>query len=329
MQQQVMNKQCLNEAEVIARLEQRLGHLHARQRLGIEQEHESDLFSGGASRFHPENWNALGSLIRISLKLVGLYGRAQRNAHTIELLQNTVELPNLPLPLNGLRILHLSDLHVDMSEHIVDRIIDRVQGLNYDLCVLTGDYRFRTHGVNDGVIAGMTELRKHLQGPVHAVLGNHDSIHMLPALEDLGIRLLMNEHTTFSRDGGELSIAGIDDAHFYGVANIEKALADIPWDACTVLLSHTPEVYRHAAHAGVDLMLSGHTHGGQICLPGGYPLVLEARIPRRFGRGPWRYRNLRGYTSVGAGSSVADVRLNCAPEVTVHTLVREDKARRS
>ena len=90
----------------------------------------------------------------------------------------------------------------------------------------------------------------------------------------------------------------------------------------SILLSHTPEVYRQAAHANFDLMLSGHTHGGQICLPGSIPIKLEAVLPRRMGAGPWQYRDMIGYTSVGAGSSVVPVRLNCPPEITLHHLRR-------
>jgi predicted MPP superfamily phosphohydrolase len=90
----------------------------------------------------------------------------------------------------------------------------------------------------------------------------------------------------------------------------------------SILLSHTPEVYRQAAHAAFDLLLCGHTHGGQICLPGQVPIILDARIPRHLGRGPWQYQQMVGYTSPGAGTSVIDVRLNCPPEVTVHELCR-------
>src|SRR3954465_14630772 len=90
----------------------------------------------------------------------------------------------------------------------------------------------------------------------------------------------------------------------------------------SILLSHTPEVYRQAAQANFDLMLSGHTHGGQICLPGSIPIKLEAVLPRRMGAGPWQYRDMTGYTSVGAGSSVVPVRLNCPPEITLHHLRR-------
>jgi predicted MPP superfamily phosphohydrolase len=85
-------------------------------------------------------------------------------------------------------------------------------------------------------------------------------------------------------------------------------------------LSHTPEVYRQAAHAGYDAFLCGHTHGGQICLPGGIPLTLDARCPRRLGRGAWRHQSMQGYTSAGAGTSIVNLRFNCPPEITLHTL---------
>ena len=136
----------------------------------------------------------------------------------------------------------------------------------------------------------------------------------------------MNEHVRHEHGAGTLYIAGIDDAHFFGAHNLEKALADIPWESCCVLLSHTPEVYRQASHAGADLLLCGHTHGGQICLPGGFPLTVGARIPRRLANGAWHHGAMFGYTSPGAGSSMVDVRLNCPPEVTLHTLNRDDRA---
>ncbi|TJW23973.1 MAG: metallophosphoesterase, partial [Mesorhizobium sp.] len=79
--------------------------------------------------------------------------------------------------------------------------------------------------------------------------------------------------------------AGIDDAHFFRVDNIEKAAVGVPADAFSILLSHTPEIYRQAAHAGFDLLLAGHTHGGQICLPGGIPITLDSKLPRSMGSG--------------------------------------------
>jgi uncharacterized protein len=143
---------------------------------------------------------------------------------------------------------------------------------------------------------------------------------MVPSLEDMGIRVLLNECVLISRAGESIYLAGIDDAHYYRVDNIEKAASDIPPDAFSVLLSHTPEVYRHAAHAGFDLLLSGHTHGGRICLPGSIPITLSAVLLRGFGSGAWKYHNMVGYTSVGAGSSIVAVRINCPPEITLHHL---------
>ena len=310
--------------QISKRLETRLGSLHARQRLGIEAEHESQVFGGGISFFHLENWYSAQAIIRGSLKLVGLYNRAHRNAHAIRTVHNQIRLTSLPRGCDGLRILHLSDLHLDMSEDIVERLIESVSAVDYDLCVLTGDYRFRTFGDAEKVLDAMVRLRSHLKGQVYAVLGNHDSIRMVPDFEDLDIQMLMNEHVEILHKGDAVYLAGIDDAHFFGVDNIEKAMQDIPLEGCSILLSHTPEVFRKAAHAGADLLLCGHTHGGQICLPGGYPLTLDARIPRRLGKGPWQHATMAGYTSPGAGSSIVDVRLNCPPEITLHTLSMGD-----
>jgi len=165
-------------------------------------------------------------------------------------------------------------------------------------------------------------MRAHLAGPVYGVLGNHDSIRMVPALEAMGIRMLLNETEPLVRGAQRIHLAGIDDAHYYRVDNIEKAALQIPDGEFSILLSHTPEIYRQAAHADFDLLLSGHTHGGQICLPGAIPITLDATLPRRMGSGPWRYCRMVGYTSVGVGSCILAVRLNCPPEITLHRLRR-------
>ncbi len=311
----------VSTAELTARLEARLGRVHARQRLGIESDQTAHVFRRGRSLFHPENWYSFAAFIRASMRLVGVYQRARRNARAITVVHHAAALDGLPEAFRGFRILQLSDLHIDVSEETAHAIMAAVREVEYDLCVLTGDYRFLTTGRLDTTLHNMARLRSHIATDVYAVLGNHDSVLMLPELEDMGIRVLMNEHVVIERAGERLYLAGIDDAHFFGVENFEKALEDVPPDATTVLLSHTPEVYRQAAHSDVDLMLCGHTHGGQICLPGGVPVMLDARIPRSLGRGSWRYGTLLGYTSAGAGTSIAEVRLNCPAEITVHTLL--------
>lgn len=311
----------MDDAAIVAALEQRLGRLHARQRLGIETDHEARVFGEGIGFFHLENWYSVHSVIRNSLRVVGLLGRARRNALDVRIARHEVRSPRLPPAFDGFRLLHLSDLHLDINTGTPHAIAAGVREIeDYDLCVLTGDYRARTFGTIDETLRRLESLRTHLKDPVYAVLGNHDSIRMVPAIEGMGIRVLLNEAVPISRQGEAIHLAGVDDAHYFRVDNIEKAAGALPEDGFKILLSHTPEIYRQAAHADFDLMLCGHTHGGQICLPGGYPVILDARIPRRFGRGPWQFHGMTGYTSPGAGTSIVDVRLNCPAEITVHRL---------
>jgi len=309
------------EKAALAGLEPRLGRLHVRQRLGLENDYEARVFHKGTHFFHLENWNSVHSLIRNSLRLVGLHDRGRRNALAIQVRENEIVLPNLPRAFDGFTLLQLTDLHVDMSREFVHTLIEVVRPLDYDLCVLTGDYRARTFGPFQPTLDGLQRLRVHLKNTTYAVLGNHDTIRMAPGMEEMGYRLLINEQVTLQRDGEAIYLAGIDDAHYYHMENFHRAAHDIPARACSILLSHTPEAYRHAAHADFNLMLCGHTHGGQICLPGGVPLLTDADCPRALARGAWKYHNLIGYTSVGAGSCIVDVRLNCPPEVTLHRLV--------
>lgn len=309
------------DSDILTELERRLGRLHARQRLGIENEHER-AFGGGLNFFHIENWYSAPFVVRSALMLTGLYWRARRNAERIELRENRFTSARLPAAFDGFTILHLSDLHVDLNEPAMRRLAELVQPLRYDICVLTGDFRGRTYGPFTAALDGLAQLRRHLSGPAYGVLGNHDTIQMLPGLEAMGIRMLLNETAALARGDAQIHLAGIDDAHYYRVDNIEKAAAGIPEDGFAILLSHTPEIYRQAAHAGFDLLLSGHTHGGQICLPGGIPVTLDAVLPRRMGEGAWEYRRMAGYTSAGVGSCVAPVRLNCPPTITLHRLRR-------
>jgi len=305
---------------VFGKLEQRLGQLHARQRLGIERDHEAQIFGQGINFFHIENWYSIHSVIRTTLKLTGLYWRGVRNAQRIRVNHNYLAFEALPSRFDGFTVLHISDLHVDMNEGAMRRLTELLPGLDYDLCVLTGDYRGATFGAFDAALEGLARVRSELRGQVYGVLGNHDTIRMVPGLEEMRIRMLLNECEVISRDDQRIYLAGIDDAHYYRVDNIEKTASGIPHGGFSILLSHTPEIYRQAAHAGFDLLLGGHTHGGQICLPGSIPITLDSVLPRRMGAGSWNYHEMMGYTSVGVGSSIVAVRINCLPEITLHHL---------
>ena len=306
--------------DLVEKLEQRLGRLHARQRLGIEEDYEAHVFGHGINFFHIENWYSIHSVIRNMLKLAGLYWRGCRNAADIQVRHHHPKLRELPTSFEDFTILHLSDLHVDISQDAMQRLIELLAGLRYDICVVTGDFRGKTFGPFDAALEGLARVRTHLNDPVYGVLGNHDTVCMVPGMEAIGIRMLLNEADTIIRGDQRIHLAGIDDAHYYRVDNIEKAASQFPHDEFSILLSHTPEVYRQAAHADFNLLLSGHTHGGQICLPGSIPITLDSVLPRHMGAGAWKYHDMAGYTSVGAGSVIVPVRLNCLPEITLHHL---------
>jgi predicted MPP superfamily phosphohydrolase len=301
-------------------LQKRQGPLHAKLRLGIEADYEAQVFGQGINYFHIENLTSSHFVIRTCLRFTGLYWRGRRNAARIEVRHNYVTSPQIPKAFDGFTILHLSDLHVDMSQDAMTCLIAILKKINYDLCVLTGDYRGQSFGPYEATLAGMSQICAVLQKPAYGVLGNHDTVCMVPALEEMGIRILLNEYETIERGRECIYLAGIDDAHFYRADNIEKAVSGIPSGEFSILLSHTPEIYRQAVLADCNLLLSGHTHGGQICLPGRIPITLDSVLPRNMGSGPWKYRGMVGYTSVGAGSSVVPVRFNCPPEITLHHL---------
>ena len=219
-------------------------------------------------------------------ELSGLLAHARRNARRVAVRRHEVVLPHLPPEFEGFTLLHLTDLHIDHAPDFTRVLIEAVRGLDYDLCVLTGDYRARTYGPYHAALAGMAALRPHLKGTPYAVLGNHDTLRLVPEMEALGYRFLINECTPIRRGEAAIYLAGIEDAHLYRLVDFHRAADAVPAGAASILLSHTPEAYRQAAHAGFDLMLCGHTHGGQLCLPGGRPIRTEAGCPRYFAAAP-------------------------------------------
>jgi predicted MPP superfamily phosphohydrolase len=292
---------------VLASLAERLGSQHSKQRLALES----------------DNWGETVTqyLLEAALRFSGLYQRGLRNASRLLLRRNELFFDDLPAPFNGFTILHISDLHVELSAGALRAVCERLHLIDYDICVLTGDFR-AGYGPFQSTLEGMRTVRECIRDPVYGVLGNHDTIRMVPGLEAMGIRMLLNESAPISRDGHTLFIAGVDDAHWHRAHNLEMTVAQIPDHAFSILLSHTPEIYQEAALAKFRLLLSGHTHGGQICLPGGIPITLDAVLPRRMGAGAWKYSDMHGYTSAGAGTCIIPVRFNCPPEITLHVLRR-------
>jgi predicted MPP superfamily phosphohydrolase len=301
-------------------LGKRMGPALLRRRLALEAEQDAHHYRHPGDFIRIEHLTSAGRAIATVLHLCGLRARGRRNALDIRLRGNELRLAGLPAAFEGRTLLHLSDLHLDAGERYLQALLERVRALACDACVLTGDFRFATEGSTQGVATALERLVPLLPAPVFAVLGNHDGIATVGALETLGVRVLLNEHAALERGGARLHIAGIDDAHYFRTHDLARAAAGLPPGACALLLSHTPAPFREAAAQGFAAMLAGHTHGGQICLPGGIAVLTDTPAPRSVARGAWHYQAMAGYTSAGCGCSVVDARFFCPPEVTVHTL---------
>lgn len=261
-------------------------------------------------------------LIRFVFRLCGLHGAAYRQFLDIKVRSHTVPLAGLPEALSGFTILHLSDLHLDLDEGLLPALVETIEACAYDLCVITGDFRNQTIGDHLQANAQLAELRRHLHAPVYAVLGNHDFIEMVDDAEAVDIRFLLNESTFIQRGEAGFALIGVDDPNIYRTHDLERALRNVPAGAVKILLSHSPVIHGEAERAGIDLVLSGHTHGGQICLPSGAIVIRNDPSPRRMLRGPWRHHEMHGYTSPGTGGCGVPLRLFCPPEVTLHHLKR-------
>lgn len=303
--------------------EERLGAQAYARRVAIEREREREARRLVSSHCTFLKVHFVRPALRVALRCLGLWGRGRRELLSPVVRENEVVLGDaLPAAFDGFRILHLTDLHIDIDEELVESISRAVAPLDYDICAMTGDYRNMTIGPQDKALALMARLRPAFKTEVLCALGNHDFAGMVPGLEAAGYRVLLNECAVLRRGGDALCIAGVDDPVIFETNDVAKALAAAPKGCAKVLLSHSARVWPEAGAAGVSLILSGHTHGGQICLPGGRMLMHNEPPPYECHRGPWRIGGVQGYTSAGCGASGVPCRLNCPPEVVVHTLRR-------
>lgn len=262
-------------------------------------------------------------LLGYGLRFTGLSTKGAMNALDIQLRRNKMVVQNLPPEFSGFKVLQISDPHFNNHKGFIERLVGIIENTEYDLCVLTGDYRFRSFGSSKNAIDGLREIARVVTSDTLAILGNHDSITMVPEIETLGITVLVNEHKVVERGDSSLLIAGVDDPRYYRSDDLTLSLdkAPAPSSIASILLAHSPELFAEAASAGFDVYLCGHTHGGQICPIAGKTLVKNFRSPRWTLAGAWKYEGMSGYTSSGVGTSVVNARFNCAPEITVHELV--------
>ena len=260
--------------------------------------------------------------------------------HWIEITRREAEIPGLPRDFDGLKAAQLSDIHMDdfTEPFFLRDAVRHINQLNPDMIFLTGDYITNPLGHRFGfgkkfAEGAAWECANILQGlhcrRIYAVLGNHDfqvnAKEVTTALRDNGITVLRNNYIPIERGSSRFWLAGLDDpvsGHPNPELAIPGAIRKLPGEP-VILLCHAPDYASHliASPAGqaVSLMLCGHTHGGQIRLPLIGPLVLPIG-GRLYPEGPYRVGPMQLYVNRGLGTVGVPFRLDCPPEITLHTL---------
>lgn len=288
---------------------------------------ETDQFKhkrhGQKSKSH---WSSFKRILQLGVwgtKVLGLYKKGYQNSLKIHIEKHDLFFSQLPKHFDGFKILHLSDLHIDAIPELMHAIIHEVDQLDFDLAVLTGDYRKESSGEFTHILEPMKQVAKLLKteyAPL-AVLGNHDTWLMTEYEEELGIRFLVNETYEIKRNGQSILISGSDDPFsFYTDASLESFTDRLGFK---IALVHTSELADVAADKNYQLYLCGHTHGGQVCLPGGKALISHQAEGKEYVKGFWKWNQMLGYTSRGCGVSGVPLRFNCPGELTVFTLKKK------
>jgi predicted MPP superfamily phosphohydrolase len=261
-------------------------------------------------------------ILKWLLKITGIYNRGLKNGNDIVLTKQELFFSDLPKSFDGFTIVHLSDLHIENHPELELKVIDLLKNENIDLCALTGDYQVELHGSMSTSIHRMKTLVENINSKYGftGILGNHDSCHVVNSLEQIGINMLINENQWIKKGNDKIQIIGTDDVHYYFTDQCTLALEDAD-KGFTIALVHSPEVFDTAADAGTNLYLCGHTHAGQICLPGGIALIKHLNHGKKYYKGKWNYKDMQGITSAGVGTSGIPIRYNTKGEV-VHITLR-------
>jgi len=269
------------------------------------------------------NWNYFKRILNFLLwgtRITGLYKVGYANAQNIEINHHELKFDNLPDNFDGFRLLHLSDLHIDAMPELVHSIKHVVAQADFDLAVLTGDYRHDSNGSFTQILNPMADVLDLLQKefPPLGILGNHDTYLMTDYEDTLKLRFLINETVEIERDGQFIFISGADDPFSYFTDATLETFTKKP--GFKIALVHTSELADIAAENSYNLYLCGHTHGGQVCLPGGKAIISHQAEGENYISGFWKEGKMVGYTSKGCGVSGVPLRFNCPGEITIFTL---------
>ncbi len=282
-------------------------------------------------------WATIGFCSGLALALAG-YARFVEPGR-YRLIQRDVRIPGLPAGLDGLTFLHVSDLHVRRYNSGLATFMDELSRLEIDIVAITGDLIGAESGIE--ACADMFRVLRGRHG-VYVVMGNHDHFRyprwtalmgvfshrksvaterIVAAVKSHGFRVLTNESERLEVNGEVVHLVGIDDM-FSQADDLPRAMENIDITGTRILLSHSPDIFEDAVSLGFHLVLSGHTHGGQVRLPLFGALTTHTMKPLRPASGMIYGSKTAMHVSQGLGTSGLPIRFLCPPEATVLRLQR-------
>jgi predicted MPP superfamily phosphohydrolase len=236
-----------------------------------------------------------------------------------------IELPRKHRHLDGLTIAFATDLHVGphFPASALEPSIRMLERVNADIVLFGGDYISESPRYLKEVQEPLRRMASTAKLGAWGMLGNHDIANIRDRLMEMfaptGIRILTNESVEITTDKGPLWLIGVDDA-LLGSARLEQSFARVPADAARIAMWHEPDLAEKVEPFGPFLLLSGHTHGGQVRLPILGP-VATPKLGRRFVSGRYTFGDMTLFVSNGIGMYRPPVRFNCPPEIVVFTLM--------
>jgi hypothetical protein len=242
-----------------------------------------------------------------------------------ELVNVNVRIKDLPFEYHNYRIINLTDIHLGqwISPEYLNGVVDYVNSLDADMITLTGDYvSYILEGYEDALLDSFKKLKA--KDGKFAVLGNHD--HWADAekireiLKESDIIELENDVYTLEKEGEKLNICGVDSCTV-GADALDKVLEKLPEEGASILLVHEPDFAKMSSETKrFDLQMSGHSHGGQLVIPGVKTTPFRCSYSIKYPVGLYEVGDMIQYTSKGLGTNTFWLRINCKPEITLFTL---------
>jgi hypothetical protein len=266
-------------------------------------------------------------LIAILVVLIGfvaLYAYNYYQIHSIVVTRYTIPVKSLPSNFKDFTILHMTDLHSKYFGADQQQLLELINCQQFDLVALTGDFVDKNRLQTKPAIKLVEGLK---DKPIYYVSGNHDwrsNFKIKSPLQSLGVHVLDNRGVKIKKNGQHIWLLGVDDP-YTGRDDLHKALKIVDDDAIKILLAHAPNIYQPASKEKIDLLLVGHTHGGQIRLPfiGAIVAPGQGLFPK-YDYGLYRFGSTQMVINGGLGESSLRIRFNTKPEIALITLQPAD-----